>query len=228
MPHVSPGGVRDDNLDLAGVAGRRLHRSRRPRGCFTRRPVARLVSSSVGSPPANSRTSALRGFDSLGRRCPSSSVAQEILAGAAADALPRMEHNAKRADRLQVAEHRRVSKHCGGAPRPRPALAGRPWAGKRPGESAVAILAERKSARRRRDRSSDSGHENPSRRNPRSVRVLADHRAQGILVWRTQSGTPVWTMGFEPGRFGGGPCDLPGCAASANRSVSFARWFSVH
>ena len=34
-----------------------------------------------------------------------SSVAQEILAGAAADALPRMEHNAKRADLLQVAEH---------------------------------------------------------------------------------------------------------------------------
>ena len=49
-----------------------------------------------------------------------------------------------------------MRKHCGGALRPRPALAGRPWAGKRPGESAVAILAERESARRRRDRSSDS------------------------------------------------------------------------
>ena len=44
---------------------------------------------------------------------------------------------------------------------------------------------------------SDSGHENPSRRNLRSARVLADHRAQGILVWRTQSGTPFWTMDFE-------------------------------
>ena len=66
-----------------------------------------------------------------------------------------------------------------------------------------------------------------SRRNPRPARVLADHRAQGILVWRTQSGTPVWTMAFEAGRFGGGPCDLPGCASSANRSVSFAHAFSV-
>ena len=40
-------------------------------------------------------------------RCSVSSVAQEILAGAAADALPRMEHNAKRADRSQVADTRR-------------------------------------------------------------------------------------------------------------------------
>jgi transposase len=29
-------------------------------------------------------------------------------------------------------------------------------------------------------------------------------------------------MGFEPGLFSGRPCDLPGCAASANPSVSFA------
>ena len=33
-----------------------------------------------------------------------------------------------------------------------------------------------------------------------AARVVAGHRAQGILVWRTQSGTPVWTMGFEPGK----------------------------
>ena len=46
------------------------------------------------------------------------------------------------------------------------------------------------------------------------------------MLWRTRSGTPVWTMDFEPLRFGGGPCDLPGCAASADRSVSFAHWFS--
>ena len=31
--------ARDDNLDLAGVAGRRLHRSRRPRRWFARRPL---------------------------------------------------------------------------------------------------------------------------------------------------------------------------------------------
>src|SRR5947208_16609545 len=73
----------------------------------------------------------------------------------------------------------------------------------------------------------DSGHENPSDRNLRPARVLAGHRAQGILVWRTQSGTPVRTMGFEPVRFGGGPCDLPGCAASAYRPVSIAHSFSI-
>ena len=33
-------------------------------------------------------------------------------------------------------------------------------------------------------------------------------------------------MGFEPELFIGRPCDLPGCAASTNPSVSFARWFS--
>jgi transposase len=33
-------------------------------------------------------------------------------------------------------------------------------------------------------------------------------------------------MGFEPGLFSGRPCDLPGCAASANPSVSFAHRFS--
>ena len=33
-------------------------------------------------------------------------------------------------------------------------------------------------------------------------------------------------MGFEPGLFGGRPCDLPGCASSAYPSVSFARCFS--
>ena len=33
-------------------------------------------------------------------------------------------------------------------------------------------------------------------------------------------------MGFEPGLFSGRPCDLPGCAASANPSLSFAHRFS--
>src|SRR5215216_7348170 len=35
-------------------------------------------------------------------------------------------------------------------------------------------------------------------------------------------GRPVWRMGFEPGLFSGRPCDLPGCAASADPSMSFA------
>jgi transposase len=34
-------------------------------------------------------------------------------------------------------------------------------------------------------------------------------------------------MGFEPGLFSGRPCDLPGCAASANPSMSFAHRFSA-
>ena len=33
-------------------------------------------------------------------------------------------------------------------------------------------------------------------------------------------------MGFEPGLFSGRPCDLPGCAASANPSMSFAHCLS--
>src|SRR3954470_21996364 len=33
-------------------------------------------------------------------------------------------------------------------------------------------------------------------------------------------------MGFEPGLFSGRPCDLPGCAASADPSMSFAHRFS--
>jgi hypothetical protein len=33
-------------------------------------------------------------------------------------------------------------------------------------------------------------------------------------------------MGFEPGLFIGRPCDLPGCAASADPSMSFAHRFS--
>jgi hypothetical protein len=38
-------------------------------------------------------------------------------------------------------------------------------------------------------------------------------------------GRPFWTMGFEPGLFIGRPCDLPGCAASADPSTSFAHRF---
>jgi hypothetical protein len=33
-------------------------------------------------------------------------------------------------------------------------------------------------------------------------------------------------MGFEPGLFSGRPCDLPGCAASADPSMTFAHRFS--
>jgi hypothetical protein len=33
-------------------------------------------------------------------------------------------------------------------------------------------------------------------------------------------------MGCEPELFDGRPCDLPGCAASANPSMSFAHRFS--
>jgi hypothetical protein len=33
-------------------------------------------------------------------------------------------------------------------------------------------------------------------------------------------------MGLEPGLFGGRPRDLPGCAASADPSMSFAHRFS--
>ncbi len=39
-------------------------------------------------------------------------------------------------------------------------------------------------------------------------------------------GRPVCAMGFEPDLFSGRPCDLSGCASSANPSVSFARLFS--
>jgi hypothetical protein len=36
-------------------------------------------------------------------------------------------------------------------------------------------------------------------------------------------GRPFWTMGvLSPGLFGGRPCDLSGCASSADPSVSFA------
>ncbi len=35
-------------------------------------------------------------------------------------------------------------------------------------------------------------------RDPRSGRVLALTGHRGFLLWRTQSGTPFWTMGFEP------------------------------
>ena len=56
------------------TARRRLHRSRRPRGCFARRSVAGLK---VGrQATASGRTSALRRSDSPGRRCPSSSLTQ--------------------------------------------------------------------------------------------------------------------------------------------------------
>ena len=37
----------------------------------------------------------------------------------------------------------------------------------------------------------------------------------------------MWTMSFELGLTRWPPCDLPGCAASTHRSLSFARWFSI-
>ena len=40
-------------------------------------------------------------------------------------------------------------------------------------------------------------------------------------------GRPVCAMGFELVLFSGCPCDLPGCASSANPSVSFAHLFSA-
>jgi hypothetical protein len=36
-------------------------------------------------------------------------------------------------------------------------------------------------------------------------------------------GRPICAMGFEPELVSGRLCDLPGCASSANPSVSFAR-----
>jgi hypothetical protein len=39
-------------------------------------------------------------------------------------------------------------------------------------------------------------------------------------------GRPFCAMGFEPGLFSGRRCDLPGCAASADPSMSFAHRFS--
>lgn len=40
-------------------------------------------------------------------------------------------------------------------------------------------------------------------------------------------GRPVWTMGvLSPGLLSGRPCDLSGCASSADPSVSFAHRFS--
>jgi hypothetical protein len=68
--------------------------------------------------------------------------------------------------------------------------------------------------------------QNPVSRVPGARGVVAGYWAQGILLWRAQPGTPFWAMGCEPVVFGGGPCDLPGCAASAYRSVSFANSFS--
>ena len=39
-------------------------------------------------------------------------------------------------------------------------------------------------------------------------------------------GRPVCAMGFEPELVSGRPCELSGCASSANPSVSFAHRFS--
>ena len=61
--------------------------------------------------------------------CPSSSFAQEILARAAADALPGMKHDAQRADRLQVAEDRRGEQARRTAAATCPPLAGPPKSG---------------------------------------------------------------------------------------------------
>src|SRR5215203_3727422 len=59
-----------------------------------------------------------------------------------------------------------------------------------------------------------------------SGRLGSDDRDRGFLGER-MSGRPVlgrWA--FKPGLFGGRPCDLSGCAPSANASMSFAHCFS--
>jgi hypothetical protein len=54
-----------------------------------------------------------------------------------------------------------------------------------------------------------------------------DRLGRGAFVGERRLGRPFWTMGaLEPGLFGGRPCDLPGCAASADPSMSFAHRFS--
>jgi hypothetical protein len=66
-----------------------------------------------------------------------------------------MEHNAQRADRLQVAEDRRGDQAL---PMNAASWADGSWSvegGKPPGEVAVAVAADRKPARRRRDRPAD-------------------------------------------------------------------------
>jgi hypothetical protein len=143
--HSEPGPVRESR------SSRGAHGTNRP-GCArsqqgTEFPESRFRASRVTfvrrqTPYRRSPRSRSRGWCSArakrsshrcrDKRCSVSSFAQEILAGAAADALPRMEHNAKRADRLQVAEERRVSKHRRGPLRTRPALASRPWAASGP------------------------------------------------------------------------------------------------
>ena len=81
-PDAGPGTVRPARWPLV----RRLYRSRRPRGCFVRRPFVRLGPRSVGRSPASGRTSALRGSDSPGRRRPSSSRAGTSLGAMLASA----------------------------------------------------------------------------------------------------------------------------------------------
>jgi hypothetical protein len=49
---------------------------------------------------------------------------------------------------------------------------------------------------------------------------------RGAFLGERRLGRPFWTMGFEPELFSGRPCDLPGCAASADPSMSFAHRFS--
>src|SRR5262249_28793706 len=61
----------------------------------------------------------------------------------------------------------------------------------------------------------------PARR-PVAWLASAD-RDKGRSGERRRAGRP-WGVGCEPDLLAGRPCDLPGCAASTNPSVSFARW----
>ncbi len=125
-----------------------------------------------------------------------SSGAQETLAGAAADALPGMEHNAKRADRLQVASINAVSKH-GATTAATPAGVGWPAAGgKRRGEFAVAIGTERRSARRRRFSDSSTPEASPSFANssaPTNPPARSWSRSDRIVMMFTLAGVNDYT-----------------------------------
>src|SRR3954447_2341905 len=68
---------------------------------------------------------------------------------------------------------------------------------------------------------SSSGHENQPRAPSGSritVRELGSKRPSG----ERNVGRPLSTMGVRARQFGGRPCDWPGCAASADPSVSLA------
>src|SRR4051794_22680579 len=59
-----------------------------------------------------------------------------------------------------------------------------------------------------------------------AVRVSDTVRGLGLGAFGERNvGRPIWRMGVRARQFGGRPCDWPGCAASADPSVSFAHGF---